>query len=154
MQSLGIASEERIATVLPNGPEMAVAFLGIASVAACCPLNPSYREAEYEFYLDDLGARALLLPKGSPSPARQVAERAWFDGHARAVVIAPQGSWGDRVSAAFGEAWEEFGGEVVGEVTYEPTAVDLSGPVAALLAVDASEERYRALRRIVGSLTD
>ena len=67
------------------------------------------------------------------------------------MVIAPRGSWGERVSSAFGEAWEELGGEVVGEVAYETEAVDLSGPVAALLAVDASEQRYRELRRIVGS---
>jgi len=83
--------------------------------------------------------------------ARQVAERAWFDGHARAAVIAPRGNWGDRVSGAFAGAWESLGGEVVGQVAYDTEAVDLSAPVSALLGVDASEARYKELRRVVGS---
>ena len=35
LRSAGIVRGDRVATALPNGPEMAVAFLGIASAAAC-----------------------------------------------------------------------------------------------------------------------
>ncbi len=71
--SRGWGRGDRIAIVLRNGPEMAAAFLSVASVAACAPLNPDYREAEFTFHLADLGARALILESGVDSPARKVA---------------------------------------------------------------------------------
>ncbi len=70
----GIRRSDRVAVVLPNGPEMAAAFLGVASSAICAPLNPGYRRPEFDFLLGDLDARALLLPAGSDSPARGAAE--------------------------------------------------------------------------------
>lgn len=73
LQALGIEPDDRVAVVLPNGPEMATAFLAVASCAACAPLNPAYQAAEFKFYLEDLGARALMLLADDASPARSVA---------------------------------------------------------------------------------
>ncbi len=73
LNGLGVGRGDRVAMVLPNGPEMATAFLAIAAGAACAPLNPAYRRAEFEFYLGDLGARALVVEPGSASPALDVA---------------------------------------------------------------------------------
>ena len=70
----GIGRGDRLAVVLSNGPEMAVCFLALAMGAACAPLNPSYREAEFEFYLDDLHPRALIVQAGAESPAIAVAQ--------------------------------------------------------------------------------
>ena len=70
----GIGRNDRVAIVLPNGPEMAAAFLAIGAGATTAPLNPAYREPEFEFYLADLGARALLVERGSTSDAVGVAE--------------------------------------------------------------------------------
>ena len=39
----GIGRNDRVATVLPNGPEMAATFVAIASGATAAPLNPAYR---------------------------------------------------------------------------------------------------------------
>ena len=61
--------------VLPNGPEMAVSFLAVSCGATCAPLNPAYRAEEFEFYLSDLNAKAVLLPAGSDSPARAAAAK-------------------------------------------------------------------------------
>jgi len=65
----GIQGNERVAIVLPNGPEMASAFVSIGSAATTAPLNPAYQEQEFRFYLSDLGARTLVVEKGSTSPA-------------------------------------------------------------------------------------
>jgi oxalate/formate antiporter len=75
LNGLGIGRGDRVAIVLPNGPEMATAFLTIACAATTAPLNPAYREEEFQFYLTDLGARALVIASGSDTVARQVAER-------------------------------------------------------------------------------
>ncbi len=75
LNELGIGRGDRVAIVLPNGPAMAAAFLAVASGATTCPLNPAYKAEEFAFYLDDLGAKALILPAGSDTPARGEAER-------------------------------------------------------------------------------
>ncbi len=71
----GIGRGDRVAIVLPNGPEMAAAFLAIGAGAATAPLNPAYREDEFDFYLSDLKPRALVIEAGMESPARTVAGR-------------------------------------------------------------------------------
>jgi len=73
LNELGVGRNDRVAIVLPNGPEMAVAFLAVASCATAAPLNPNYRPQEFEFYLTDLRAKALVVLPGSNSPAPAVA---------------------------------------------------------------------------------
>jgi acyl-CoA synthetase (AMP-forming)/AMP-acid ligase II len=73
VRALGIGPRERVAIVLPNGPEMASAFLAVGSIATAAPLNPGYRAGEFDFYLSDLHAKALLILAGMDSPAREVA---------------------------------------------------------------------------------
>jgi acyl-CoA synthetase (AMP-forming)/AMP-acid ligase II len=75
LNALGIGRGDRVAIVLPNGPEMASSYVAVASACASCPLNPVYRADEYEFYLSDLKARALLVERGSTSPAVEVARK-------------------------------------------------------------------------------
>ncbi len=71
----GIGRNDRVAIVLPNGPAMATAFVSIAQAATTAPLNPAYREDEFDFYLGDLAARALIVAAGAQTPARAVAAR-------------------------------------------------------------------------------
>jgi acyl-CoA synthetase (AMP-forming)/AMP-acid ligase II len=73
LNARGIGRGDRVAIVLPNGPEMASAFLSVASGATTAPLNPGYREEEFDFYLSDLNAKALIVEAGSDSPALTVA---------------------------------------------------------------------------------
>ena len=75
LNALGIGRGDRVAIVLPNGPEMATAFLTVACGAATAPLNPDYKAEEFEFYLSDLGAKALLVEKGSQSASIAVAQK-------------------------------------------------------------------------------
>ncbi len=74
LNSIGIGRNDRVAIVLPNGPEMAVAFLAVAAAATCAPLNPNYRAPEFEFYLSDLKAKALIIQAGIDSPAVEIAQ--------------------------------------------------------------------------------
>jgi len=69
----GIGRNHRVAIVLPNGPELASAFIGIAAGASAAPLNPAYREDDFRFYLSDLGVKALVVKHDSDSPAIAVA---------------------------------------------------------------------------------
>jgi acyl-CoA synthetase (AMP-forming)/AMP-acid ligase II len=75
LNELGIGRGDRVGIVLANGPEMATAFLSVASAAASAPLNPAYKQDEFEFYLEDLKAKALIVEAGSETPARRAAEK-------------------------------------------------------------------------------
>ena len=69
LNAMGLGRGERVSIVLPNGPEMASAFVSIAAGATTAPLNPGYKRKEYDFYLGDLGAKALVVEEGSESEA-------------------------------------------------------------------------------------
>jgi acyl-CoA synthetase (AMP-forming)/AMP-acid ligase II len=75
LNALGIGRNDRVAIVLENGPEMAACFVACACSVTAAPLNPAYRAEEFEFYLSDLRAAALLVARGSASPAVAVAQR-------------------------------------------------------------------------------
>ncbi|MCA3425770.1 MAG: AMP-binding protein [Roseomonas sp.] len=75
LNGIGIGRNDRVAIVLPNGPEMAAAFIAIGAGATTAPLNPAYRADEFNFYLTDLKAKALVVQKGVATEARDVAAK-------------------------------------------------------------------------------
>ncbi|MBI3047431.1 MAG: AMP-binding protein [Acidobacteria bacterium] len=75
LNARGTGRNDRVAIVLSNGPHAATAFLAVAAGATAAPLNAHYRGEEFEFYLTDLKANALLVEAGMASPAREVAAR-------------------------------------------------------------------------------
>jgi acyl-CoA synthetase (AMP-forming)/AMP-acid ligase II len=75
LRGAGVGRGDRVAIVLPNGPEMAAAFVAVGSAATTAPLNPAYRLDEFDFYLGDLGAKALLVGDGYAGPALDAAAR-------------------------------------------------------------------------------
>src|SRR5215475_11895387 len=73
LRAMGIGRHDRVAVVLPNGPEMAVAILAVATHASCVPMNPAYQAEELDKYFADLRPRALITQAGIDSPARRAA---------------------------------------------------------------------------------
>ena len=95
LAAAGIGPTDRVGIVLPNGPEMAVTFLAVASCAASAPLNPGYREEEFRFYLGDIGARALITLDGDAAAARAAAgpdtQCLTLDGQAGGLTLLREG---------------------------------------------------------------
>lgn len=101
LNQAGIGRNDRVAIVLPNGPEMATCFLACAAAVTSAPLNPAYRVDEFEFYLDDLQARALIVEQGSTSPAVQAARKLGI----RLIELSvPEGAKAGQFVLAAGEA--------------------------------------------------
>ena len=105
LRAAGISQSDRVALVLPNGPDMATGFLSVAAAATCAPLNPSYRASEFDFYLSDLNAKALVIASGMASPAREIAAARGIpvvelksDVGARAGEFALDGQFGEPVA--------------------------------------------------------
>src|SRR5512146_1467015 len=74
LTSLGINVGDKVATVVPDSPEMATRFLGCASVATCAPVNPRYRSSDFEFYLSELKPKLVVVAADLNSPVRNVAK--------------------------------------------------------------------------------
>src|SRR5882724_5050417 len=69
LNQLGLGRGDRIAMALPNGLEVIASFLAASIAGTAAPLNPSYTRDEFKFYLEDTGARALILPKDNSDEA-------------------------------------------------------------------------------------
>ncbi|MGO9363959.1 MAG: acyl--CoA ligase [Rhodomicrobium sp.] len=108
LSRFGAGKKDRVAIVLPNGPEMAAAFLSVASHAASAPLNPSYKAEEFEFYLSDLGAKLLIVGRDSTSPSIEAAQKLGI----KIVTLTPEP---DRGAGSF---------TLNGEVNGRPAAED------------------------------
>jgi len=75
LRAAGIGQKDAVGIVMPNGPEMAAMFVSVASYAVAAPLNAAYRADEFDFYLGDLDAKALIILGGPESPAREIAAK-------------------------------------------------------------------------------
>jgi acyl-CoA synthetase (AMP-forming)/AMP-acid ligase II len=73
LASAGVRRGDRVATALPNGLPMIVSFLAAGVAGTAAPLNPTYKEDEFRFYLEDTDARVLLLPPEGADEARRAA---------------------------------------------------------------------------------
>ena len=66
LAKIGITEGSPVSIALPNTYEFIVSFLASAwqrGIAA--PLNPAYKQSEFEFYIDDLSSAVALVPKGA-----------------------------------------------------------------------------------------
>ncbi|MGA7911195.1 MAG: acyl--CoA ligase, partial [Candidatus Dormiibacterota bacterium] len=71
LAQLGLGRSDPIALVLPNSAESIVLFLAAATVGTAAPLNSAYKEDEFRFYMDDIGAHALVVSPGQGEAARR-----------------------------------------------------------------------------------
>lgn len=74
LNQIGLQNGDRIAMALPNGLEVVALFLAASTVGTAAPLNPAYTRDEFKFYLDDTGARALIIPPAGSDEARAAAQ--------------------------------------------------------------------------------
>ena len=66
--SAGVERGDRVAIILPNGPEIVLCLFAIALLGAVAgPLNPEYTEAEFRFYLSDLAPRFVIASSEAPT---------------------------------------------------------------------------------------
>lgn len=73
LAAAGIARGDRIGMAMPNGLACVVTFLASSMAATSAPLNPGYKDEEFQFYLDDTNAKVILLPPDGLEEARRAA---------------------------------------------------------------------------------
>lgn len=140
---VGPLEKEAVATLL-TVPNLTVRVLALNQVSAVQE-QKTESAAPAIPYLFQFG----LLPEDE---AYQVAERAWFNGLANALVITPDTSWGDRIFNAFSARWLQLGGKIIehAKIPGGSGTQDLAVPVKQLLNIDSSEVRAKELTAILG----
>ena len=77
LAKLGITPASAVSIALPNSYAFIVAFLAASwQRAIAAPLNPAYKQSEFEFYIDDLSSALVLVPQGlAEGPAVKAANK-------------------------------------------------------------------------------
>ena len=78
------------------------------------------------------------------------AKNAMAKGYRRAVVVAPDAAWGQRVAAAFEAQWLSQGGVLLGQASYNEAEHYYANVITPLLGLSASEQRYKKVRQTLG----
>ncbi len=78
LAAIGIQRGDRVATVLPNGLPAIVSFLAASIAGTAAPLNPGYREDEFNFLSGRHGAKVLLCPPMARRPRAKPPKREAF----------------------------------------------------------------------------
>lgn len=73
LNSFGLGRGDRIAVVMANGPATIVTFFAAALCGTAAPMNPKYKQQEFEFYYADIQAKALITLPGTVEPAHAAA---------------------------------------------------------------------------------
>ena len=71
LAQLGVGRDDTVALVFPNSVEAIVLFLAASTAGTAAPLNAAYKEDEFRFYLQDTGARVLVVPPTQGEAARR-----------------------------------------------------------------------------------
>jgi len=101
LAALGLASGDRMALYLPNCPQYELAFYAASKLGAIsCPMNPSYREREVTYQVNDSGA-SVMVTHASLWPVIDAC-RAQLPTLTRVVVVG-----GDVDGGALAVAWDE-----------------------------------------------
>ena len=82
--------------------------------------------------------------------AREVARRAWADGHQRAIALIPEGEWGTRIYRAFLGELQALGGRVLEVGYYDAEKTDHGDTISASLNLDSSKLRHKQLVSLAG----
>lgn len=132
---IGPLQKEELATIAQR-PELTIPLLGLNRL-----------DDDVQWLSHDTLYQFGLPPE---EEARQVAQRAWHDGHRTVLVIAPNTAWGERTASAFRQHWEAFGGHLVSAPRYHSQQADYSDLVRPALGIDDSAARHARLERTLG----
>ncbi len=97
-----------------------------------------------------LEAPFTVLSLSPEDDARAAADRAVAANLNGALVLVPEGSFGERVAGTFRESFELQGGRVAAEHRFRAGESDINTQIGSTLGIEASQARINRLRRQLG----
>ena len=80
-----------------------------------------------------------------------VANYATEKNYHRALVLAPDNEWGNRIATAFRTQWLNNGGVLLSRANYDPKQNDFATSIQPLLGLAVSTQRYQSLKQRLGT---
>jgi outer membrane PBP1 activator LpoA protein len=96
---------------------------------------------------------ALQLSLAPEDEAQQIARRAWAGGARRALLLRPEGVWGERMERALLTQWAALGGRVAARAVYGNPATH-SQALESALDLEDSARRSREVRDLFGAAVE
>jgi outer membrane PBP1 activator LpoA protein len=124
---IGPLTREEVDRVLSTGRNWPTLLLNRPSTTALIPFS--------------------VLSLSPEEDARVAARAASSAGQQQALILVPEGTFGDRVAEAFRDAFTRRGGRIAGEHRFQARSPELNAEIGAALGVDASRERIATLAR-------
>lgn len=134
---------------ISDGAEYVVGPLTKSHVATIAAINHPVRTLLLNDSEASLQDNSFLFGLSPVNEALQVAVKARSKGYRRVLIIAPKNDWGNEVTKAFRNQWQEDGGLVVDTFSYEAKE-DLSKKMRDFLHITASQEREKKLKLVLG----
>lgn len=149
------SSQDLLATyqkAVDEGAELIIGPLGKAQVTQLSELEKLPVPTLAVNYSETREPAAGLYQFGlsAEDEARQVAQRAWVEGHRTAMLLTTDASWGKRSAEAFSKAWQALGGTLVNRSEFRGKG-DYSNVVKRALYIEDSQKRARQLRQLFGT---
>jgi acyl-CoA synthetase (AMP-forming)/AMP-acid ligase II len=73
LAAASVGRGDRVGIALPNGLALILSVLAASVAGTAAPLNPASTDDEFRFYLEDTGARIMILPPDGLEAARRAA---------------------------------------------------------------------------------
>jgi acyl-CoA synthetase (AMP-forming)/AMP-acid ligase II/thioesterase domain-containing protein/acyl carrier protein len=146
LKALGFGRNDRIAAVMPAGPETAVLGIAIMAGFTHTPLNPQFREPEFQVIFSRLNVKAVIVQKNSATAARAVA----VSQNIPVIEITPSP---DQAGSFFMNGSIPEGGEDIGCPSPEDTAIVMqtSGTTALPKTVPLTQRQVCTSARVLCS---
>jgi oxalate---CoA ligase len=107
LNGIGITRGDRLGLIMPQGPDMAVAFLAVSACAVSVPLNPAARVSEFETAFAQLRLNSVLIDRqndAARSAARKEAIRV-IEVQSDAQAVAGAFALADHDASPTGSPW-------------------------------------------------
>ncbi len=124
---IGPLTQEEVDRVLSTGRNWPTLLLNRPSTTALIPFS--------------------VLSLSPEEDARAAGRAAFAAGQEQALILVPEGAFGDRVAEAFRETFTRRGGRIAGEHRFQARSPEINSQIGAALGVDASQERIALLAR-------
>jgi len=136
-----------------DGAELIIGPLNKVKVAELSQLGKLSIPVLALNYVEELSRENLYQFALNPmDEVNQAVDAAKLAGLNDALILAPEGVMGNRITTYFQNAWESAGGNVLAVQKFNPRISDFSEPVKAMLSIAESEYRYSKLRHISAGL--
>ncbi len=143
---------EQYRTALEDGAQQIIGPLrkdAVATLLTQARPEISILALNYIDLLNSGSSQTYQLGLSPEQDAIAMADRMLSDGEFRAMVLAPDTAWGERIEASFMDRFTSQGGHIISRYRYDGSQNDYSDVLREVTGINKATVRYRRLRSLL-----